>query len=115
MQTAAQRRRPKSSAGTADRRARADHLASGQEVRDGPGAQRRCATRLPPASTTAVFIAQPRDSAFASALLVMCRAVSRLTVSISMQPSESAYANYRLVTSIGVAGRQANYRSITSM
>jgi hypothetical protein len=38
--------------------ARANHLASGQEVRDGPGAQRTCATRLPPASTTAVFIAQ---------------------------------------------------------
>jgi hypothetical protein len=51
----------------ADRSARANHPASGQEVRDGPGAQRTCATRLPPASTTAVFIAQPRDSAFASA------------------------------------------------
>jgi hypothetical protein len=47
-----------------------------QDVRDGPGAQRTCATRLPPASTTAVFIAQPRDSAFASALLMMCRAGS---------------------------------------
>src|SRR5260370_38339280 len=44
--------------------------------RAGPGAQRTCATRLPPASTTAVFIAQPRDSAFASPLLMMCRAVS---------------------------------------
>ena len=36
------------------------------EAFGGPGAQRTCATRLPPASTTVVFIAQPRDSAFAS-------------------------------------------------
>src|ERR1700730_12198976 len=49
---------------------------------------RACATRLPPTSTTAMFIGQPMVLALASAASMTLRAVSRLTVGISVQPFE---------------------------
>ncbi len=51
---------------------------------------RTCARRLPPASTTAMFTGQSMDLALALTASMRRRAVSRLTVSMFMHPSESA-------------------------